>query len=107
MTPLWAEGQPITVEADDWGTPQRFTWRGVVHPVAEVVNRWRVDEGWWTETSFDSGEKASLFSTSESDDHDNGRVWREYFRLVTVSGLLVDVYRDMAGEGWYLQRVYD
>jgi hypothetical protein len=34
-------------------------------------------------------------------------VWREYFRLVTVSGLLVDVYRDMAGGGWYVQRVYD
>lgn len=103
MTPLWAEGQAITVEADDWGTPQRFTWRGVVHTVAEVVNRWRVDEGWWIVTSDDSGEKAAPFSTSG----DDGRVWREYFRLVTVSGLLVDVYRDISGGGWYVQRVYD
>lgn len=85
MTPLWAARRPITVEADDWGTPQRFTWRGVVHPVAKVVNRWRVDENWW-------GDEQTC---------------REYFRLVTVSGLLVDVYRDMAGGGWYVQRVYD
>ena len=104
MTPLWADGQAIPVEVDDWGTPQRFTWRGVVHPVAEVVNRWRVDEGWWLiDASIDSGEKAAPFSTSDG----NGRVWREYFRLVTVSGLLVDMYRDMAGGGWYVQRVYD
>jgi hypothetical protein len=29
------------------------------------------------------------------------------FRLKKVSELLVDVYRDMAGGGWYVQRVYD
>ena len=47
MTYLWPEGQPIDVTADRLGRPQRLIWRGRVHPVAHIANRWRVDEEWW------------------------------------------------------------
>jgi hypothetical protein len=84
MTYLWAGGDPIQVEVDErWG-PVRFVWRARAHPVSEVTNRWRVDEEWW-----------------------NRRIWREYFKLVTTTGLLVIVFRDLMTGEWYLQRLYD
>jgi hypothetical protein len=84
MTYWWPGGDPIQVEADRCQTPQRFAWLGRVHPVADVANRWRVDEDWW-----------------------RGRVWREYFKLTTETGLLVILFRDLVSGAWYLQRVYD
>ncbi len=89
MTYHWQPAQPIRVEVDALGAPRRIWWRGRGHPVEEVLNRWRVDEGWWRLGVED------------------GRVWREYFKLVTRSGLLLLLYRDLAGGGWYLQGLYD
>ncbi|NLF00990.1 MAG: hypothetical protein GX601_08430 [Anaerolineales bacterium] len=83
MTHLWPEGQPIVVEVDALGTPCRFVWLGQTHTVEIVANRWRVDEAWWRE-----------------------RIWREYFKLATDTGLLVVVFRDLVDGGWYVQRVY-
>jgi hypothetical protein len=48
------------------------------------MRRWRIDVDWW-----------------------RGRVWREYFKLVTRTGLLVEVYHDLVGGQWYVQRLYD
>lgn len=84
MTHLWPEGEPIAVASDDWGAPRAFTWRGRRHQVRTITKRWRVDVDWWQE-----------------------RVWREYFKLATHTGLLVVVYRDLLAGGWYLQRLYD
>lgn len=84
MTHLWPDGQPITVETDGLGAPRRFIWLGQTHTVEILANRWRVDEDWW-----------------------RGRIWREYFKLATDTGLLVVVFRDLVGGGWYLQRLYD
>lgn len=84
MTYLWPAGDPIQVSADALWRPLRFVWRDQVHPVSEIANRWRVDEDWW-----------------------QGRVWREYFKLITATGLLVIVFRDLLTGEWYLQRLYD
>lgn len=84
MTHLWPQGAPIRVEADAWLTPHRFEWQAESHRVQHVAKRWRVDTAWW-----------------------QGRIWREYFKLVTTDGLLVILYRDLLGGGWFLQRVYD
>jgi len=84
MTHFWPEGQPVEVEADGLWTPLYITWGGERHPVQAILDRWRVDEGWW-----------------------RGQVWREYFRLVTRTGLLVEVFHDLAAGDWYMQRVYD
>lgn len=84
MTPFWAEGMLVLVEADPLWTPLVMTWGEAAHPVQVILDRWRVDEDWW-----------------------RGRVWREYFRLITRTGLLVEVYHDLSGDTWWLQRVYD
>lgn len=84
MTHFWPEGQPIEVEADALWTPLVFTWNGTPHPVQVVLDRWRVDEDWW-----------------------RGRVWREYFQLITRTGLLVELFHDLTTRAWYIQRVYD
>ena len=84
MTYLWTPGQRIQVTLDDWGAPLSFTWSGHGHTVGGVAKRWRVDEEWW-----------------------QARIWREYFKLYTTSGLLVIIYRDFVADQWYLQRLYD
>ena len=84
MTRLWPQGEPITVQADEQLAPRSFVWQGRRHPVEQIAKRWRVDQGWW-----------------------QGRVWREYFKVATGSGLLVVLYRDFLSGEWFLQRVYD
>lgn len=84
MTRLWGGGEPIAVEADEQGVPLRFDWRNRRHSVQRVANCWRADVGWWS-----------------------GRTWREYFRLQTDTGCLVEIYVDLLAGQWYLQRLYD
>jgi hypothetical protein len=84
MTRFWPEGMAIAVMCDDAATPKMFTWQGHRHRVVAVHDRWRVDEGWWRR-----------------------RAWREYFQLITASGLLAEIYHDVPSGRWYLQRVYD
>jgi hypothetical protein len=84
VTWLWPEGDLITVVSDLKQTPQAFTWQGRTHQVEVVAKRWRVAVDWW-----------------------RVRVWREYFKLATHTGLLAVVYRNMLTGQWYLQRLYD
>ena len=84
MSRLWPIGERITVQADPAGIPHEFEWQGQVHKVEGIANCWRIDEQWW-----------------------RGRLWREYFKLYTTSGLLVDIYRNLSSDDWYLQRLYD
>lgn len=83
MTRLWSSGVRIQVWLNGV-SPARLRWNGHVHAVQIVANQWRVDLGWW-----------------------RLRVWRDYYKLVTTSGLLVVVYHDLIGDEWYIQRVYD
>ena len=84
MTRLWAKGQPISVVSYGDGTPRSFEWKGCAHLVTGISKRWRVDTGWW-----------------------RLRVWREYFKLETDTGLLVIIYRNLLTDDWYFQRLYD
>ena len=85
MTRLWAEAEPIEV----WGgeeMPGGFKWNRTSHRILEVCNRWRVHTLWW---------------------EPNEMVWREYLKVVTDTGLLCLIYRDVLTGSWYLQRLYD
>ena len=84
MTRLWVEGQPVEV----WGeeTPEGFKWNRTSHRVQEVCNRWRVHTRWW---------------------EPNEMIWRDYWKVVTDTGLLCLIYHDRLTGRWYLQRVYD
>jgi hypothetical protein len=61
------------------GHPQRG-WRAV--PVAQVMERWRIDDGWWG----------------------TNPVSRLYYRLALNDGRLVTVYRDLRDETWWAQQ---
>jgi hypothetical protein len=86
MTWFWAEGRLVVVETSSSGMlPVAFMWWEVRHPVAGILNRWRVDTGWWEE-----------------------RLWRDYFRLYTANpGLLVVLFHDLVTDLWYMERMYD
>jgi uncharacterized membrane protein (DUF2068 family) len=84
VTRFWPDGLLIDVACDTLATPASLTLRGRRHSIACVVERWRVDEGWWQK-----------------------RAWREYFQLITTSSLLVLVFHDVRSGQWFLQRVYD
>lgn len=72
------------MRCNDSGDPLFFFWDSQAQQIEEVVKRWHVDDEWWLE-----------------------RKWRDYFKLITSTGLLVIVFRDCADGNWYLQRVYD
>jgi hypothetical protein len=84
MTRLWAEGYPISVEDDADGVPLRFNWEDATHPVSLIVDQWRADSDWW-----------------------RGRVWRMYFKIITETGLLAELFHDLLTDKWFMQRVYD
>lgn len=84
MTRFWPDGVPIAVTCDALATPRAFRWEQQRHVVMAVRDRWRVDEGWWRR-----------------------RAWREYFQVITASGLLAEIYHDVRTGQWFLQRVYD
>jgi len=84
VTRLWRTGSPITVQCHAGWQPAAFTWQGQQHQVGTLLHQWRVDIDWWRE-----------------------RVWRNYYKLTTETGLLVIIYQDMITKEWYLQRLYD
>ena len=84
MTRLWSGGMAIRVWCHADGAPMRLRWQGQSHIVQRVANRWRVDFGWW-----------------------RLRIWRDYYKILTATGLLMVVYHDLMTDLWYAQRVYD
>jgi hypothetical protein len=84
MNRLWLNGSPIEVKADKLGRPLEFVWKRQRHQVQQITRRWRTDQEWW-----------------------RGRIWREYFKLTTKTGLLIVIFRDLNGGQWFLQRLYD
>lgn len=84
MTRLWPAGVPIDMRLGRSGAPEAFVWQGERHVVTAVVTRWRVSVDWWRTPTQ-----------------------RDYYKLTTASGLLVIVYHDLAGEDWFLQRLFD
>ena len=83
MTQFWMEGTPIKVWAEA-GAPKRLVWHETVYPVAEILNHWRIDRGWW-----------------------RLRVCRDYFKLQTSTGPVLEIFHDEITDKWYLRRLYD
>jgi hypothetical protein len=84
MTRLWPDGTSITVIVGESGEPEHITWRDQTHAVSDITRRWRINLDWWRQ-----------------------RVWRDYFKLTTQTGLLLIIYYDLQTRQWYLQRLYD
>ncbi len=80
----WPLGDSVEAMETEDGFPKRFTWRKRVHTVSEVANVWRIDDSWWQK-----------------------RIWQDYFKLVTTTGLLVILSHDLTTDEWFMVRVYD
>jgi hypothetical protein len=83
MTYLWVPALEIAVQCQEV-TPAQFWYQGRRHQVLWIAEQWRVDSEWWREPT-----------------------WRDYFRVVTDSGLLLLLYHDLLEGQWYLQQTYD
>jgi hypothetical protein len=66
---LWVPAQSVQVEISEHQEPQAFRWQDQRHPVQTILSHWRVDQGWWEE-----------------------RAWRDYFRILTSTGMVVEIY---------------
>lgn len=83
-TRLWRDAQPIVVQVDAFNAPQQFRWQGYSHQVDNITQHWLIDTDWW-----------------------EGRVWRAYFKLVTDSGALLEIYQDLLTGDWFVETLYD
>ncbi|MBW4438999.1 MAG: hypothetical protein KME04_17815 [Pleurocapsa minor GSE-CHR-MK-17-07R] len=83
MTRLWREAVSlrVTLQAD---APHAFAWGGQRHTVVQISNQWRVDMHWW-----------------------KGHIRRDYYRVVTDTGLAALIYHDLIADTWQLSQVYD
>jgi hypothetical protein len=83
MTYLWLPAQPIVMHLQS-KKPSDFEWKRRKHRVVWIAKTWRMDWGWW-----------------------RLRLWRDYYKVVTDTGLLVVVYYDLLDDKWYLQQLFD
>jgi hypothetical protein len=83
MSRLWLIPPQINVITVE-DLPQCFSWKGTTHQVIFVAQRWRLDVEWW-----------------------RIRLWRDYYKLTTDTGLLVVIYQNLLTDTWYLERIYD
>lgn len=68
----------LRIEADGYGTPRRLYHRGLWRVVAQVQDRWRTEDRWWTDEP----------------------VSREYFDLLLEDGRPMTVYFDRLSQRW-------
>jgi hypothetical protein len=80
----WPEGQPVADVMVKQGLPVRFRWQGRLHQVKAIARTWRVDTGWWRK-----------------------RQRRDYYKLLTTTGLLIILAHDLIADEWRVSRLYD
>jgi Family of unknown function (DUF6504) len=81
MSKVYDEEVGVEVDA---GMPASFTWRGKRIDVLDVIGRWLIEGGWW----------------SEGKD-------REYWRVEARGGSVWDLYHDRIAGRWHLERLWD
>jgi nucleotidyltransferase/DNA polymerase involved in DNA repair len=74
----------IEVRTDRRGLPATFTLRGRTYRIVEMLDRWRIDSGWWDE-----------------------RKARDFFKVLASDGSVWTLSRDLLRRGWRIERLYD
>lgn len=72
---------PVSVAADDGGTPKAVTIDEVSRAVVSVRERWRVDDEWWRRP-----------------------ISREYVEVVLDDGRRLVLFRDLLTGEWFRQQ---
>jgi hypothetical protein len=82
MTRLLTPPTAIDVTLGQGGAPTSVAgaFTGSIDPIA----RWKVETAWWKQP-----------------------VVREYWRAVLNNNMLCELYRDVASNEWFVERVYD
>jgi protein ImuB len=95
---LFARPEPIeaTAEVPD-GPPAQFTWRRVLHTVAQVEGPERIAMEWWRD--------------SRARDEAGDVLMRDYFRVETRTGVRVWLFRQWPNDPrhairWFLHGVF-
>jgi hypothetical protein len=88
-------GEPIDVTVQD-DKPVRFIWRGRLHAVLRVLERWVVSRDWWQQNDPDT----------------DVRPEREFWRVEAsprddVPPAVYELRRDVDTDDWLLVRVWD
>lgn len=84
MGKLFHQAITLAVREDMQRAPVSFLHGGRREKVEQVLKQWRVAREWWGKA-----------------------VEREYFQVRTAAGIVCELYRDLPGGLWYLQRIYD
>jgi hypothetical protein len=82
VTRLLSPPAVVDVELGPGGAPAAISgaYSGSLDPIA----RWKVETSWWSKP-----------------------VVREYWKALLNSNLLCELYRDVASNEWFVERVYD
>jgi len=78
------KAQRIEVKTNMAGAPVSVIRNGFRERVTAIYERWRLSDEWWEK-----------------------EVERDYFRVGTSAGIVLDIYRDNASNCWYLDRIHD
>jgi hypothetical protein len=84
MSKQLPKAQEIAVKTNMAGVPVSLTRNGRRERVTGIYQRWRLSDQWW-------GKK----------------VERDYFRIGTSSGIVLDICRDSISNRWYLDKIHD
>jgi hypothetical protein len=84
MSKLFQQPSTLKVNEDMQHWPNSFIHRGRKENVEQILKRWRVNQWWW-----------------------KVGIEREYFEVITDTGMICELYRDVVTGRWYLQRIYD
>ena len=82
MTRLLTPAAAVDVELGPGGAPTAIS--GALTGAIDPIARWKVETSWW--------DKA---------------VVREYWKVLLNNNLLCELYRDVATNDWFIERVYD
>lgn len=82
MTRLLDPAVAASVTVGPGGAPTFVA--GAFYGSLDPIVRWKVETGWWEQP-----------------------VVREYWRAILNSNLLCELYRDVARNEWFVERVYD
>lgn len=86
MSRLWNPAPLLSIVVDSQGRPLRFSFDKQIEEVVSIPKTWRVDKGWW---------------------RDGDEIHRTYFKVLTRSRLLCEIYRDEKDGTWHFERDYD
>jgi len=78
------KAEEIEVKTNIAGVPVNLTRNGRREKVIAIYEHWRLADEWWGK-----------------------EVERDYFRVRTSTGIVIDIYRDSKANRWYLDRIHD